>query len=250
MGAEVLSIDRASFNHGSTREMARKRLGTDIVVMLTQDAEPACQELIDRLVAPIESGLAVVAYGRQLPRNGSGLFESFPREFNYIDRSHVRSIADLGSLGSFTFFCSNSCAAYRNEALDRVGGFERVLTAEDTLVAAKLLRAGGRIAYVAEAAVRHSHDYSLCQEFRRYFDTGYVRSCHPEVFMLGSDQRRGNSYSRQFLAAVVRNRPALIVYAVAVIASKAAGYYLGRVGRHLPKPVCARFSLNPVYWRR
>ncbi|MGI9540101.1 MAG: glycosyltransferase family 2 protein, partial [Miltoncostaeaceae bacterium] len=37
-GAEVLSIAAGDFNHGATRELARKRLGSDVVVMVSQDA--------------------------------------------------------------------------------------------------------------------------------------------------------------------------------------------------------------------
>jgi rhamnosyltransferase len=42
---------------------------------------------------------------------------------------------------------------------------------EDAIVAAKMLMAGFKKAYVAEATVHHSHSYSLDEEFRRYFDT-------------------------------------------------------------------------------
>ncbi len=52
MGAETLVIPRHQFNHGATREFARKYLGTDIVVFMTPDAYPADDRLLDELIAP------------------------------------------------------------------------------------------------------------------------------------------------------------------------------------------------------
>lgn len=40
-------------------------------------------------------------------------------------------------------------------------------------MAARMIQAGYKIAYCAEASVRHSHNYTPKQEFQRYFDTGY-----------------------------------------------------------------------------
>jgi rhamnosyltransferase len=40
------------------------------------------------------------------------------------------------------------------------------------LITAQLLMNGYRVAYVPEAKVIHSHDLSLSEQFRRYFDIG------------------------------------------------------------------------------
>ena len=77
-----ISIEN-NFNHGLTRERARKILNTDIVVFLTQDAYVESQESINRLVKPIKDGKASITYGRQIPRKNSSIFESFPIHFNY-----------------------------------------------------------------------------------------------------------------------------------------------------------------------
>jgi rhamnosyltransferase len=79
---ELHQIARADFNHGATRELARKSLGTDIVVFLTQDVLPL-PGWLKRLTAPIVDGRAVVSYARQLPHAGADIYEAFPREFNY-----------------------------------------------------------------------------------------------------------------------------------------------------------------------
>ncbi|TXI41599.1 MAG: glycosyltransferase, partial [Nitrosomonas sp.] len=114
LGAETLVVPRSSFNHGSTREKARKYLNTDIVVMMTPDAYAVHESLLERLLEPIIARKASLAYARQVPRTGAGIFESFPRHFNYPPTSHIRGIKDVSLWGVYSFFCSNSCAAWLN----------------------------------------------------------------------------------------------------------------------------------------
>jgi len=250
LGAETLVIPRAKFNHGLTRELARKQLGTPIVVMMTPDAYPASHDLIERLTEPLRSENAEASYARQIPHEGAGILEAFPRRFNYPPQSDLRTIADTERLGVFTFFFSDTCSAYLNQALDEVGGFEPVLTNEDTFAAARLLRRGRRIAYVADAVVRHSHSYSLWQEFARSFDTGYARSLHTELLAApGRDEARG----RRFVAGLMRemareHRYSLIPYAILQTAIKFAGYEIGRTGRRLPVSWRRRLSSQDYYW--
>lgn len=48
-------------------------------------------------------------------------------------------------------------------------------------VAAKMLKCGWKVAYCANATVYHSHNYSLLDEFRRYFDIGVFNAREPWV---------------------------------------------------------------------
>jgi len=250
LGAEVLVIPRHMFNHGATRETARNVLGTDIVVMMTPDARPLGPDLIGNLVRPIVTGEASVSYARQIPREGADFFEAFPRHFNYPDRSELRSIEDLRRLGPRTFFCSNACAAWSNAALDSIGGFSTTLSLEDTIATAKLLHAGHRIAYCAGAVVEHSHAYTLIQEFKRQFDTGYVRGEHRQrLFAGGSDERAGASFTAKMLAGLMGERPWTIPYAMANIACKYLGYRIGYHGRHLPVWLKRQISAQDFFWQ-
>lgn len=247
-GVGWLTIPRAEFNHGATRELARKKLGCDIVVFLTQDVIPE-PGFLKPLVAPIQTGMTAVAYARQLPREGAGFFEAFPREFNYPAEGNVRSLADAAKFGVYTFFCSNSCAAYANAALDAIGGFQPVLTNEDYFAVATLLRAGYRIQYVADSRVRHSHRYTLTDEFRRYFDTGYVRAENQWVTRLvGRAEGRGAAYAREMLKRLMRNAPHLVPYALLQTGVKWLGFRTGYVSQGLPRWWCSRLSAQRYYW--
>ena len=222
-----LIIPRADFNHGATREMARRELKTDIAVFLTQDVIPE-PGFLAPLIAPLAAGIASVSYARQLPHSGADFFEAFPREFNYTADSNVRALADARHHGVYTFFCSDSCAAYVNASLDVIGGFRPILTNEDYFAVARLMQAGKQIAYVAESRVQHSHRYTMVEEFRRYFDTGYVRAENPWVSeLVGQAEGRGAAFARQMLQRLWRDAPWRIPYAVLQTAAKWFGFRAG-----------------------
>jgi rhamnosyltransferase len=248
LGAETLVVPRASFDHGLTRELARRRLGTDIVAMLTPDAHPTADDFLDRLTAPLRDGCCALAYGRQLPREGAGLMERLGRAFSYPDTSHVRSLADWPQLGSYTHFCSNACAAWSNAALDAIGGFKPTLVSEETVAAAELLECGYLIAYVAEATVVHSHAQTLWGAFRRQFDVGYTRRLHAGLLLARErDEVRGRQFARLVLSeAKLGELPG----AVAHLAAAWLGYRTGLLGPSLPARLAGRLSGQDYYWAR
>lgn len=249
-GVETLQIPRAPFNHGLVRELARKKLATDIVVMLTPDAYARNKDVLGILVKPLLTGVAACAYARQLPRPGASFWEAFPRYYNYPSASQLRSIDDTAHFGTYTFFFSNSFGAYLNTALDEIGGFSPVLTGEDTLACAQLLHKGYKVAYVAEAEVYHSHNYSLKQEFKRYFDTGLARTEYGDVFKCcGKDSKRGREFVYALIQQLKEERKFyLIPYALIHSFTKWIGYSLGKNSRLYPKWLKKRLSAQKFYW--
>jgi rhamnosyltransferase len=250
MGAETFIIPQSEFNHGLTREKGRQLLGTDIVVMVTQDAYATSPETLGKLVRPLINRQASVSYARQLPHEGAGFFASFARKFNYPAEGHTRSLKDRDKFGLYTFFCSNSCAAYLNSALDQIGGFQDVLFGEDTMAVAQLLRLQHRIAYVSEAEVRHSHDYTLKQEFCRHFDIGLARKSYQHLFDTAEkDTKRGQAYVKALFEALIKEHPLLLPYAALQTLCKFAGYQLGRSSEQAPLRFKKLFSSQKFYWK-
>jgi GT2 family glycosyltransferase len=249
MGVTTMVVPRSSFNHGYTREQARKFLNTDIVVMITPDAYATSEETLSQLVQPIIEKKASVAYAKQIPHDQAGFFESFPRYFNYPKESHIRGYDDMNTYGAYSYFCSNSFAAYSNEALNEIGGFIPVLLGEDTIAVSNLLRKGHRIAYVAEAKVKHSHHYSLKQEFQRHFDTGIARKSTQHLMISSlSDQQRGVQFMVDMLKKVLTTKPLLLPYAVLHCTVKYLGYMLGRRFVRAPKWIVKRCSSQDYFW--
>lgn len=251
LGADTLVIPRQTFNHGATRELARQHLKTDIVVMMTPDAYAVDEHVLQRLTKPLIERKSSVAYARQIPHKNAGFFESFAREFNYPQEGHIRSIKDISRYGVYTFFCSDSCAAYSNTALEEIGGFTPVLIGEDTVAVAKLLHKGHLVAYVAEALVHHSHSYSLWQEFQRHFDTGLARKSYGNLlYAAGKDSARGKLYMRALFRKLHQEAPFLVPYAVLQTATKWTGYQLGRYSNAAPHWWKKLLSGQDFYWTK
>lgn len=246
-GVETAVIPRKEFNHGATREWARKKIGTDIVVMITPDAYAQNKDVLTTLIRPIVEKKAVCAYAKQIPHHNADLFETFPRDYNYPETSHIRSIADLSKHGVYTFFFSDSFGAYLNSALDEIGGFTPVLTGEDTVACAKLLHKGHKVAYVAEARVHHSHRYSLKQEFKRHFDTGLARNTYRHL--IASDTARGKDYVKALFKHLVEQRKFhLIPYAFFQCTAKWLGYKIGEKSNKAPLAFKKLLSSQDFYW--
>lgn len=197
-GVRLLKIDRKDFNHGDTRDMALRESSGDFVCFLTQDAIPASNDYLKRLVAPmaVDSNIALVS-GRQLPKADARRFEQLVRGFNYPASSSVRSKSDLGKYGIKTFFASDVCSAYRRTAYLECGGFEHVNTNEDMLMAARFIAAGLKVAYEPSAEVYHSHNLTPLEQFRRNRAVGRFLEIHTKDLMNANEVGEG---SRLFLA--------------------------------------------------
>lgn len=250
LGVEVITIPQSSFNHGLTREMARHKLDTDIICLLTQDAYFLNEHMLEKLVAPIIEECAKISYARQIPHQGASFFESFPRLFNYPETSQLRGLEDCCRYGVYTFFCSNSCAAYSNQALNEIGGFPKVLLGEDTIATAKILHNGHKIAYCSEAIVYHSHHYSLKEEFLRSFDTGLARKSYSHLIACGgNDEKRGAAYVTAMIKALLKNAPWLLPYAFLQTFAKWTGYTIGARSLHAPQWFKKALSSQKYFWK-
>ncbi|WP_189055600.1 glycosyltransferase family 2 protein [Deinococcus daejeonensis] len=248
-----ISINEADFNHGGTRnlgaQLASER-GAEILVFMTQDAVPAGPEWLDRLVAPIRSGEAVATFARQLPRPEASVLEEFSRHFNYPAQSRLRTRADIPEMGVKAFFFSNVCSAVRTDVFWELGGFpDDVIMNEDMLMAAKVLRAGYAIKYVAGAEVVHSHDYSLKQQFRRNFDVGAFFADAGGMLEGAAVGGEGFRFVREQLRYVLRRgRPDLLPLVVLEAGAKFSAFQLGKRHRFLPLSVKKRMSMHSYHW--
>jgi rhamnosyltransferase len=250
-GFQVHTIARSEFDHGGTRQLAAELLpDAEILVFLTQDIELTQSGDIHRLLEGFIDPTVAVAFGRQLPRRGATPREAHARLYNYSSQSGVRTLASREQLGFKTIFISNSFAAYRRDALMAVGGFPRnVIFGEDTITAARLLLAGWKIAYVAEAKVYHSHSYTWKQEFKRYFDIGVLHQ--RESWMLhefGGAGGEGGRFVRSELRYLWPRYWWLIPSALIRTAAKFIGYRLGRIESRLSIGFKRNLSMNRQFW--
>ena len=246
---EVHHISKKDFDHGNTRREGIAKSLADIFVMMTMDAVPADDKLIENLVSPLSDETVACSYARQLPKEGDSRREQITREFNYPDKSVLKSSADYDRLGIKTFFCSNVCCAYSRKIYDELGGFvSRAIFNEDMIYAGKAVKQGYKVSYTAEAKVYHSHDYGAIEQFRRNVDLGISQADHPEVFDGFKSEREGVRMVKMVVSRLFRDGKwyEVIPYAW-ICAWKFMGYRIGKGYKKLPLALVKACSTNPDY---
>ena len=251
-GFEVIAINREDFNHGIARQqLAEHAHDASACIFLTQDAVLAGPSSFSKLISAFNDPMVSLAYGRQLPVKNAGPLETHARLFNYPEQSEKVSINDAGRLGFKVFFCSNSFSAYRTKVLNAVGGFPlNSIMGEDAIVAAKMLMAGFKKAYVSDASVYHSHDYSFTEEFKRYFDT---RIFHEQnrwlIETFGKPTGEGMKFVKSEMKFLYKNNPSFLSKSVRSSVAKWFGYSLAKFYQVIPSALLKKLSMHSFYWK-
>lgn len=262
-GAEVTEIAPERFSHGGTRNLLMERASGARVAFLTQDAVPADELWLARLL----EGFAVaddvgLVFGPYRPRADaspmvarelSEWFRSFsPDGGPRIDRlgPAERDLAARALLGARGYFTdANGCVA--RAAWESVP-FRPVRYAEDHVLAHDMLRAGFAKAYVPGAAVIHSHEYSSWDWLRRSFDEARaLREVYGLVEPLGAGRTPlkvwglvGADWRFARGARASRRPPGLLVTSTVHHSLRAAGAVLGSRAERLPGALARRLSLE------
>ncbi|MEA2220484.1 MAG: hypothetical protein QOJ35_3110 [Solirubrobacteraceae bacterium] len=260
-GARVLTIAPHEFSHGATRNLlAREATGTH-VVFLTQDAVPATPRWLDALLGAFDVAPDVaLAFGPYVPAPGAS--PSTARELEAffaslgtgrVDRlgAGERELPAIELLGARAFFTDANGAVAR-AAWERVP-FRDVPYAEDQQLAVDMLRAGYAKAFVADAAVEHSHEYSARRRVQRCFDEWRaLREVYGFVEPLTATTLRDRVLAparadvrwARARGATPAGQAALAARAAAHHAARTAGAALGSRHDRLPAGLCRRLSLE------
>lgn len=249
---KVKHISAHEFDHAGTRKRAVKKSDADIFVMMTQDAIPADEHMLEKLLMPFEQEDVAVSYARQLAKEDAGEIEKYTRQFNYPEESVLKGQTDIETMGIKTFFCSDVCAAYKREIYDHVGGFiKRAIFNEDMIYAATAVKAGYKVAYAADAMVYHSHNYTGKQQFCRNFDLGVSQAMHPEIFKTISSESEGISMVKKTIQYLWKNGHKTDIFRLIYTSGcKFIGYRLGKCYRKLPRKLILACTSNRNFWMR
>jgi GT2 family glycosyltransferase len=263
-GGEVIEIAPERFSHGGARNLLMNASSGARVAFLTQDAEPADERWLERLLTGFElAGDVALVYGPYRPRADASApvrlelerwFRSLsPEGEPTVERlaPEERATPAVELIGRRGFFSdANSCVA--RAAWEHVP-FRDVPYAEDRVLAIDMLRAGYAKAFVPAAAVLHSHQYTPSEHLRRSFDEwrglrevyGWREPARPS-YLLG--QLRGEL--GQARRAVASEGASSIQLRATLVASarhhtlRLAGAVLGSRADRLPPTVRRRLSLD------
>ncbi|MBR4718899.1 MAG: glycosyltransferase [Lachnospiraceae bacterium] len=247
---KVYELNKSDFDHGRTRAEAVEHSKADAFIMMTMDAIPYDEFLVENLIKHLLNPKTGAAYARQMPDKDSSLAERFTRNFNYPEESMRKGKDDIDRLGVKTFFFSNVCAAYKRDVYEKLGGFiKRTIFNEDMIYAHNLVMSGYEICYEADARVIHTHEYSAMQQFHRNFDLAVSQAMHPEVFGDVSSESEGVRYIKK-AAEYFRSegRGYLIIPFIWNCCFKYLGYILGKNYKKLPGWMIRRFAMNKDFF--
>lgn len=249
--AVIVTLKREEFDHGGTRNRAAGMSEAEYMLFLTQDVVPVDEYLIQNLLHQMERETVAISYGRQLPGEEVGVIEQFTRQFNYPEKSFVKSKRDLERLGIKTYFCSNACAMYRSAVYHKLGGFvTHTIFNEDMIMAAGVIQDGYEIAYAADARVVHAHKYTYRQQFTRNFDLAVSQRQYHEVFDHVKSESEGIRLVKDTAKYLLKKgKWYLIPDLVMQSGFKFLGYRFGKNYDRLPKKLVKRCSMNKAYWK-
>jgi len=261
-GAEVIEIPSGSFSHGGTRNLLMDRAAGDHVAFLSQDAIPADERWLARLLEgfSLADDVALV-FGPYRPQPDASVMVT--RELNEwfrrfspdgearIDRlaESERSLPSRGLLGARAYFTdANGCIA---RSAWRTVPFRPVPYAEDHVLAIDMLRAGYAKVFMPSAAVIHSHEYSAWSWLRRAFDEARavndVYGFAPRLQLGGMAKNVWGLVGadwRWAAAAGHKHSLALLWHSTIHHAMRTAGSALGGQADRLPPSMVGRLSLE------
>jgi rhamnosyltransferase len=251
--AVIREIAAHEFSHGASRNLGASLARGELLVFISQDAYPVEESWLERLSAPLREDPSVAGvYGRQLPHSGARPPERYFLDFLYGAQARRQEAAGTHELTMETTLFSNVNAAMPRTLWERFPFVEDIIMSEDQDWSRRVLLAGFNVVYEPAAAVRHSHNYTLAEAFRRFFDSGasadraYLAGERESVRALRSAAIRYARGELEWLWGTGQRR--WIPYAAVYEAIKMIGLLLGANHNRLPRAAKRRFSALPGFW--
>lgn len=248
--ARLLQIAPGEFHHAGTRNLGARASSGTYVVFLSGDAIPAGQGWLNALVRNFQEPGVAAVYGRQLAKPDAKPERAFFMQHRYGTQRLVKS-ANGSTAGKYLLYqFSTVNAAIPREVWQRTPFPEDINGLEDFSFAIQVIKQGHKIVYEPEAAVFHSHNYSLMKSFQQYFDNGVVYQ-RREVWNGQQENRMrsdGLSYLWQEMKYLIeRGHGHRVPYVLCYEAARYVGIVLGRHERLLPRAFKQRASSHRLF---
>lgn len=188
-GTRVVNIDKCEFTFGRSLNIGCDAASGDYLVFVSGHCIPKDDTWLDNLVVPLNGSDVAYTYGRQIG-NGDSRFSECQ-----LFRKYFPEVSAIPQNG---FFCNNANAALKKDIWKKYRFDEKLTGLEDMELGRRLVDAGHRLGYVADAPVYHLHDESW-HKVRMRFEREAVALRHimPEV------QVRFTDFLRFYTSAVL-----------------------------------------------
>ncbi len=192
ISAQYSIVKKEKFSHSLSREKEAMNSSADILVFITQDIEIKNDNWLKSLVQPIINSEVEATFSRQISKYNN--IEKYTREKNYPEKSYIVDKNSLQTIGMRAFFFSDAASAIRTIIFKDLNGYDgkNLPTNEDQYIAYKLIMNKYKIKYCADSIVYHSHNFTLKQLYKRYYDTGVFFKQNSYLDKYGTNKTGGN----------------------------------------------------------
>jgi len=244
----VERISATEFHHGRTRNLGASLARGRLLLFLAPDACPVDSTWLGSLIAPFVDEEVAGTYGRQIPKPDANPIERFFLEQIYpkTGRTYSRRDLDEGNPERIVLL-SDVCSALRKDVWKKVRFDEKIIMSEDQEIARRILKQDWKIVYEPKCGVYHSHNYSLADVFRRYFDSGESLT---EILKSPVSPTRSIRYAFRLLRgsvtfvlqSQVKKKLYWVIYSFAYNLLKVLGFMCGTRKRFVPPFLLDRLS--------
>ena len=160
-GARLLEIESLDFTFGYSLNAGIRAARAPIAGIVSAHTEPLDERWLENLIAPFEDDKVAMTYGRQVgaPVSKFGERLDFIRTFG-SERLNIRAEAP---------FANNANSAIRVSLWEQEPFDERLPGLEDIAWAKHWMENGWNVVYEPAAAIRHIHEETWPQVYRRYY---------------------------------------------------------------------------------
>lgn len=177
---KILHISREDFSFGRSLNRGCQAASGEIFVFVSGHCIPKDEEWLEKLIAPIEQGVAEITYGRQIGVESTKFSEH---------QVFAKYFPAKGCFEDIPFFCNNANAAVA-AGLWRQQSFAENLTGLEDMEFAKRAHAeaGAHLQYVPDAVVYHQHRETWRQVKRRFEREAHaLQHIMPELHFTAGD---------------------------------------------------------------
>jgi glycosyltransferase involved in cell wall biosynthesis len=158
-GCRVVHIEKEQFSFGRSLNLGCSHATGDYLVFISGHCVPSTPSWLTSLVSPLRAGSAAYVYGRQIGGPASKFSET---------QLFARTYPATSRLPQEGFFCNNANAGLLRSVWERFRFDEELPGLEDMHLGKRLVAAGMKLGYIAEAPVHHHHHETWAQVRRRY----------------------------------------------------------------------------------
>lgn len=159
----VYQIRPEEYVPGLVLNTAISRSKGDIIVFNNSDCIPQNADWLENLIAPLSDPHVAATYGRQNPR---------PDAHPLVRKDHDRAFGD-GSISSrWRHFFSLATSAVRKNVIVEHPFHPKIQYSEDIEWSYRMKQKGYALRYVPDAVVEHSHNYTIPQVRKRFYEEG------------------------------------------------------------------------------